>query len=47
MEASEKLHHLTWAELLAVVLEMSSFIYLISFCGIGYVQSTVEQVGLG
>ncbi|GJP62321.1 hypothetical protein CLOP_g19401 [Closterium sp. NIES-67] len=41
--SSEKLHELLWRDLVAVCLGMGSFIYLINFFGVGYVQSAIEQ----
>lgn len=39
--ASEKLHILSWGEILAAVSALASFVYLIGFCGIGYVQNSI------
>ncbi|CAI5519631.1 unnamed protein product [Closterium sp. Naga37s-1] len=41
--SSEKLHELLWRDLVAVCLGMGSFIYLINFFGVGFVQSAIEQ----
>ncbi|CAI5960099.1 unnamed protein product [Closterium sp. NIES-65] len=41
LDSSEKLHILLWRDLAAVTLAICSFIYLIGFLGIGYVQATV------
>lgn len=41
--AAEKLHILCWGEIVALVAELSSFVYLIGFCGIGYVQNSLNK----
>lgn len=41
--AAEKLHILSWGEIVALVAELSSFVYLIGFCGIGYVQNSLNK----
>ncbi|CAI5507157.1 unnamed protein product [Closterium sp. Naga37s-1] len=41
--SSERLHELLWRDLVAVCLGMGSFIYLINFFGVGFVQSAIEQ----
>lgn len=41
--ASERLHVLSWLEILAIFFELASFIYLIGFCGIGYVQNSLDR----
>eukprot|EP00897_Mesotaenium_endlicherianum_P009773 jgi/Mesen1/8824/ME000053S08232 len=41
--ASEKLHILSWGEILAIISELASFVYLIAFCGIGYVQNSINK----
>eukprot|EP00850_Spirogloea_muscicola_P016334 SM000131S26764 [mRNA] locus=s131:394868:403223:- [translate_table: standard] len=38
-ETADKFSHLSAGEVVAIIAEFSSFVYLIGFCGIGYVQA--------
>eukprot|EP00898_Chlorokybus_atmophyticus_P002035 jgi/Chlat1/2832/Chrsp187S02976 len=43
IRTSAPLHILTWMELLAIIAELGSFIYLIGFFGIAYVQNIISK----